>query len=154
MLVGILASSHPHIHRFMYCGCLLISSHLHIIISLHYHIRISISLVSCTPGTRILTLSYSPLHILSFMYSGCLLVSSHPHILISLGSCTSDTYWYLHILIPLGSCTPGARWYPRILTFSYPQCSSWLENWNRMKIIVLTKKPQRLWKQIMALTNF
>ena len=97
VVVGILTSSQPHILSFMYSGCLLVSLHPHILVSL----------VSCTPGAcwypRIFTLSYlqvyvlrvlagilasSHPYILSFMYSRCLLVSSHLHILISLGSCT------------------------------------------------------------------
>ena len=97
LLVDILASSHPHILRFMYYRCLLISSHNHILISLG-----SCTLVACW-YPRILTSLYlqvhvlwvlvnifasSRRHILRFMYSGCLLVSSHPHIFMSLGSFT------------------------------------------------------------------
>ena len=87
-----LVSSHPLSLRLMHSGCLLVSSHPYILISLG----------SCTPVLVGILVSSHP-HILRFMYPGCLLVFSYPP-----------------ILIPLGSCTPGACWYPRILTSSYP----------------------------------
>ena len=81
VLVGILASSHSHIFRFMYYGCLLVSSHPHILMSL----------VSCTPGAcwypRIFTSSYPQVHVLHVLVDN--LASSHPHI-ANVSSCLEN----------------------------------------------------------------
>ena len=68
VLVGILASLHPHILRFMYSRYLLVSSHPLILISL------GLCVLACN-------LVYSYPLILRFMYSACLLLSLHPYIL-------------------------------------------------------------------------
>ena len=152
VLVGILASSHSIIIRFMYSGCLLICSHFHILISL----------VSCAPGAcrylLILKSSYPQVHVLRVLAG--ILASSHPHILSSIYSGCLLVSSHPDILVSLVSCTPGACWYPRIFTSSYPQVhvlhvlvdnlasshphianvSSCLENWNQIKTMVLTKK--------------
>ena len=141
VLVGILALSHPHILRFMYSGCLLVSSHYHILISLG----------SCTLGAcwypRILTSSYSQVHclrvlvgipgslhshILKFMHSGCLLVSRHLHILRFMYSGCLLVSSLPHTLISLHSCTLGACWYPDILISSGSIVLSCLGNQNQI----------------------
>ena len=76
VLVGILASSHPHILKFMYPGCLLVSLHRHILISSYPQVHVPLVLIGI--------LASSHPHSLRFMQSGFLLVPSHPHIPIPL----------------------------------------------------------------------
>ena len=73
--MSLLASLHPHIHRFV-----LISSHPYILIS---------------SGLYALLASLHP-HVLRFMCTACILASSHPHILRFMCAC-----WYPRILTSL-----------------------------------------------------
>ena len=164
-LASILASLHPHVRVYS-----LVSSHPYILISSgscartcipassYTQIRMCLLLTSYVLFVLAGTLAFSHPHILTFMYSGCLLVSSHHDILISLRSCTPVACWYPRILtssylyvhelwVLVGFLSSS---HPRILRF---QCSYLFRKLKSDKNNDSKKKPELLWKQIMALTN-